>query len=430
MKRRHLWWIGAAAAAMCFSTSLLMARQGVVKTRDGKTLEGDIEEKPDQVIINLHGIRTSISRDNIDGAVEYFDNVEDRYKAKLAQLPKKPTADDHLTLARWLLDNKAYDLALKEVDDARKLDPNSAAAATLEQTIISQRRIEKNRAEGAGAGSTATPRTPANTGGGTTATGGGPDKGRYLTPADINIIRQMEWREKDTTVPRAVVPADVRKRFVDLKAVDPGQFASLTMPQQAYYILSDRDVPGELKSQIKLTTDPQALAEYRRTIQPLVINNCATIGCHGGKNGGHFYLYSNNTERDEVAYTNFYILQNYKQSFGDKEYSMIDRTYPDRSILAQFALSPDASELKHPEIKGQTYKPIAPNRSSPGYRTIVGWMKNLQAGEPDYGIKYDLPGGAKKKSPAPAPAADKGAAAPAGGGDGGGTPAQPRPGTK
>jgi hypothetical protein len=402
---RRLWWIGAAAA--CLSTSVLFARQGVVKTRDGRTLEGDIDEKPDQVIINLHGIRTAINRDNIEGDVQYFDNVQERYQAKRAQLPKKPTAADHLALARWCYDVKAYDLALKEIDEAKKIDPNSAQAATLEQTVISQRRLERSHP---GAGDTSTPRPPANDASGTPApadTGAAAGKAHYLTPQDINTIRQYEWREKDTTVPRAVVPADVRKRYVDMKALDPGKFAALSMPQQAYYILSDPDAPAEMKKDIKLTTDPQSMATYRRTIQPLILNNCATAGCHGNKHAGRFMLFTNNPERDEVAYTNFYILQNYKQSFGDTEYWMIDRTYPDRSILAQFALSPDAAELKHPAIKGQAYRPIAANKSAPGYQSIVGWMKQLQAGEPKYGIKYDLPGAPAKAAPAPAPS-DKG----------------------
>jgi hypothetical protein len=407
MNRRLFWF---SAAALCLSSSLLFARQGVFKTRDGKTIEGDIEEKPDQVIVNIHGIRTAVNRDNIDGQVEYFDNIEARYKDKVAKLPKKPTAADRLAIARWLYDVKSYDLALQEIEEARKIDPNSADAATLEQTVISQRRIEKARATTPQPGTTARPPTDTGT---NPRPAGANEKARFLTPADINIIRQMEWREKDTVVPRATVPADVRKRYVDMKAIDPGTFAALTMPQQAYYILSDPAVPGEMKREIKLTTDPQALAEYRRTIQPLVINNCATVGCHGGHNAGKFFLYNNNTERDEVAYTNFYILQNYKQSFGDKEYSMIDRTYPERSILAYFALSPTASELKHPEIKGQTYKPIAATPASPGYRTIVGWMKGLQAGDANYGIKYDLPGGGggaktdKPKADAPKPDAPK-----------------------
>src|SRR5437763_9710091 len=73
-RRRRLWWFGAAAsaAAVCFSASLLLARPGVVKTLDGKTLEGEIEEKPDQVLVTMHGIRTAVNRDNVDGQVQYF----------------------------------------------------------------------------------------------------------------------------------------------------------------------------------------------------------------------------------------------------------------------------------------------------------------------------------------------------------------------
>ena len=127
-RRRRLWWIGAAAASFCFSASLLFARPGVVKTLDGKTLEGDIEEKPDQVLVTMHGIRTAVNRDNVDGQVEYFDNVEERYKSKVAQLPKKPSAADRLALARWLFGVKAYDLALNEIAEAQRIDPNSTDA--------------------------------------------------------------------------------------------------------------------------------------------------------------------------------------------------------------------------------------------------------------------------------------------------------------
>lgn len=417
--------ITAAALALFFSASALLARQGVVKTRDGKTLEGEIDEKPDQVTITMHGIKTNISRDNIVGSVEYFDNIEDRYKSKVAALPKKPTAADHLNLARWLFDVKSYDLALHEIDEARKIDANSAEAQTLEATIMSQRRIERNKPNpGTGTGTPAVhPSTP-----GTEVKPEASDK-KYLSAEDINVIRQTEWRKDDVTVPRVNVTPDIRKRYVTLKALDPGQFAALTMPQQAYYILTDADAPYEMKKDIKLTTDPQALAEYRRTIQPLIVNNCATVGCHGGKNSGKFFLFPNNTDREEVAYSNFYILQWYQQKFGDKEYSMIDRTYPDRSILAQFALHPDSAELKHPELKGQTYKPIAVNKNAAQYRSIISWMKGLQAQDPNsasakdgshtaYHIKYDPPGSNAKKAEQPedpkpdAPKSDGGNSAP------------------
>jgi len=410
MNRRFLQVlaVGGAALALLFSASFLQARQGGLKTRDGKTLEGDIEEKPDQVVITMHGIKTTINRDNVDGQVEYFDNVEARYQSKVAALPKKPSVNDHLALARWAFDVKAYDLSLKEIEEARKIDPNSAEAQTLEQTVLSQRRIEKTRpAAGTGTGTTPAAGTGTGTGTGTTpAIGTKPlTEKKFLSPDDINSIRQIEWRKEDTIVPRVMVPVDVRKKYIDMKALDPGAFSATSMPEQAYYILSDPKVPDDMKKDIRITTDPQALVEFRKVVQPLVLNYCATVGCHGGHNAGEFFLYFNNPEKEEVAYTNFYILQTYKKNKG--EFSMLDRTYPDRSMLAQFALKPDAAEMKHPEIKGQTYKPISPNKSGNGYKVIVNWMKSLQAGEPNYNIKYTIPRSSpKKEAPEAAPKTD------------------------
>jgi hypothetical protein len=428
-RRRRLWWFGAAAgaAAVCFSASLLLARPGVVKTLDGKTLEGEIEEKPDQVIVTLHGIKTAVNRDNVDGQVQYFDNVEAQYKAKVAQLPKKPSAADRLALARWLFGVKAYDLALTEIAEAQRIDPNSAEAQTLEQTVLSQRRIEMNQAPGTGTtgtGATGTgTRPPGNTGGAptTTAAGAAADKARYLTADDINVIRQVEWRKDDTTVPRATVPVKVRKEYVDMKGLNPGEFAKLSMPEQAYVILTDPQATPEMRQQIKITTDPQALAEYRRVVQPVVLNNCATTGCHGGHHAGQFFLFFNNPERDDVAYTNFYILQNYSQKLGDKEYLMVDRSYPERSILSQFALAPEVAEVRHPKLEGHTYKPISVSKQAPGYKTLIAWMKDLEAAGPNYGISYELPTSSPKKAAPPAP--PKNEAPKTGGGGGTAAPA-------
>ncbi|HEY7117054.1 MAG TPA: hypothetical protein VH475_10730 [Tepidisphaeraceae bacterium] len=431
---RRLWRIGmltaaGMAASLFFSASVLFARQGVVKTRDGRTLEGDIEEKPDVVTVSMHGIRTNIDRDQLAGQVEYFDNVQDRYQAKLKALPRNAAAADHLALARWCYDVKLYDQALEQIEEARKVDPNNAEAGTLEQTVISQRRIEKNRTGGAaaaGTGTGAAPKNGGNTGANTAAAGDRGAPGRVLTADDINAIRQMEWRENDSVAPRAVVPADVRKRYIEMTATPAAQFATYNQTQQAYIILSDAKTPPDMRKQIKLTTDPQALAEYRRVIQPLILNNCATIGCHGGKNAGDFQLLTNNPEREDVAYTNFYILQNYIHDFNGQQYSMIDRTYPDRSILAEFALAQDVADLRHPKLKGQTYKPMAVSKASPTYVTIVTGIKNLRANDPNYGINYKLPGGAKSKldsDAAPKPTdAPKPAAAPTGTGT---TPQQP-----
>ncbi len=429
---RRLGWLRTAAylglgLGIAIGSSAVWARQGVVKTKDGRALEGDVNDSGEQVLINIRGIQTKIPRDTV-ASIDFFDDVEARYKDKLAKLPKNASAKDHLELARWLFDVKSYDLALKEIDSTRAIDANSADAATLEQTIMSQRRMERGRTN------------PATGTGTAPATGTKPPvdtklpERHLLTPEDINIIRQMEWKKTDTVVPRATVPTEVRKRYVDMKALDAGAFAAMTQPQQAYVILSDADSTADMRKAIKLTTDPANLIDFRRTVQPLVINNCGTTGCHGGHTAGKFFLFNTTTERDDVAYTNFYILANYKQSFDDKVYQMIDRTYADRSILGEFALHPDAAELDHPPLKGQVYKPIAVNKSAPGYNAIITWMKNLVAGEPKYGITYDLPVSNPKSVKPPAtpekadPKPPAGGVVPAGGAAPGGVAPKAAPG--
>lgn len=396
---RRLRWLAVVACVGMIATSsaLLWARQGIVRTKDNRTVEGDITEKADQVVLTIRGIKTTIDRENIV-SIDYFDNVEAQYKDRVAKLPKNPTAGDRLAIARWLFDVKSYDMAMREVASARRLEPNNAEAATLEQTILSQQRLERSRPV---VGGTTTP-PPAGTrpaaGGATTDKPVVAGEKKLLGAAEINAIRQLEWRDNDPAAPRATVPPDLRRRFVDLKALDPGTFAALSQPAQAFMIL--REGTPEMRKEIKVTSDPTMLADFRRVIQPLVINYCATAGCHGGPNAGKFFLYNTNTEREDVAYTNFYILRKYRQAFGDREYSMLDPQYENMSILLQFALPPDQAELKHPELKGQTYRPVAPNKNGPNYRVVMTWMMNLSVGEPNYGFSIPLPGSKATTAPA------------------------------
>jgi len=411
MNRQRLGWLGTAAlfgigiGVVC---APVWGRMGVVKTKDGRSLEGDITEKPDEVVISIRGIQTKMDPMAVS-AVEYFDNVEARYKDRLAKLPKNASAKDHVELGRWLLEMKSFDNAMREVDEARRIEPNNAEAAALDQTITSQRRIDRNRpAAGVGAPPAAGGVVPAAGGAPAAGAGNKPGEKHLLTADDINTIRQIEWKDNDTVAPRVTVPGGVRTRYVTMKALNAAEFAALTPQQQAYKILSDADTPPEMRKEIKVITDPVSLADYRRTVQPMVINSCATIGCHGGQNAGKFFLFNTNVERDDVAYTNFYLLRLQKYSIGDKTYQLIDPQYENLSVLGQFALPADAAELHHPEVKAHPFKPLAANKASPNYVKLVTWMKNLVAGEPRYGITYSPTGAAKgAATPAPDPATPK-----------------------
>src|SRR5688572_30478155 len=120
----------ALALAIACATTLL-ARPGTIRTRDGRSIEGDITEKPDGSV----AIATKAGTVTLSGAevetISYAGNIKEEYKKRLANLPKNAGAKDHLTLARWLYDNREYELARTELDTTLAIDPNNAEAVTL-----------------------------------------------------------------------------------------------------------------------------------------------------------------------------------------------------------------------------------------------------------------------------------------------------------
>lgn len=416
-RARRRWWM---CGAVLFSTGLVFltptsssAKPGIVHTREGRTIEGDVVEKPDEVVVTVRGIATTVARENVD-SIEYKGTIEEQYKDKLAKLPQPPAAADHLDLARWLYDNKAYDLALREVAAAQRIDPNSSDAQTLQTTIEGQKRLDRAHKI------PVTPRTTGNTPPvtGTTTTGGattGTTKGngytaamrKYVTPDQVNIIRQMEWPADDNSV-RVTFANDVRRRYVNRTNANMTEFNAKSQQDQAKAILGD-GTPEERKD-VHLMTDPVPLAQYKRSIQATILTNCATAGCHGGPSGGKFFLY-NAPENELATYTNFYLLTQAVANTGGAEHLMIDRTYPDQSLLALWGLPATVSKVSHPTVPGVQMRTIYRTMDDPAYKTLIAWIGNLvpvNSGSglpvPNYGFASPLP---------PLPGADTPATVPA-----------------
>ena len=218
MKRR--WIVCAGLFGTFLSASALLAKPGIVKTRDGRSLEGDVTEKQDGVVVTLRGIPTNIARENIE-SVQYVGNIDEQYKEKLAALPKTPSAKDHLELARWLFDAKAYTLARKETDAALAIDPNNTEANTLYTTIQGQLRLEQSRpAVGTGTGTGPKPPNGTNpkppvAGATTTSTGTAHTASmhKYLSAEQINLLKQAEWSPDDTSIKINFV-GDVKRKYL------------------------------------------------------------------------------------------------------------------------------------------------------------------------------------------------------------------------
>ncbi len=331
--------VGVAVVGML--ASVLLARPGVVRTKDGRTIEGDIVESvdhPDQITIGVHGAQLSINRTNI-ASLDYVGSFEDEYKKRLAKLGPNATAADHLTLARWLYDQKAYEQARTEVASAKKINPQDASADLLLTTINRQQVLDRTQASGTtGTGTTGTGTTTTGTG---TATGTGatvtaprPGARHLLSPEQIQIIKQGEMKQEDTGL-RMTLANNVVRRYTDFDTkVTPAEFAQYSDFDKAIAILT-RGTP-EMRQDVKLLNDPSAIAAFK-TIQPTILSGCAISGCHNEQTKTKFLLFTGNDT--ETTYTNFFILTQYATTINKVQHKMIDRTRPNESLVLQFGLA-------------------------------------------------------------------------------------------
>jgi len=365
-----------------FVAGAVFARMGVLLTTDGRKLEGDISERDDQYVVNIHGVQTTIARADA-ASVNYSEDYPKEFADRMAKL-KPDDVPGRIALARDAFGRRQYGLARQALDSALTIDPNNREATDMENTIASQMRIEQGRNGNTDTRNAPTPPPVAN----------GVER-RLLTAGDINLIRQKELQASD----RVTVRFDngVEKRFMQYANIQFSQFNPLKPVDKALMILDKGD--ETMKSDVTILGDPGSIAEYRRTIQPIVMNGCAAANCHGGLKGGNFILYSP-ADTDAIVYTNLFILMRYRTKvaashdsglFTSPERKMIDRGSGVRSLLAQYGLPAAISDVDHPQVMGYDF--VFQNMSDVRFKQVLDWEnKSLKQPEPDYSmIKYDPP---------------------------------------
>jgi hypothetical protein len=211
---------------------------------------------------------------------------------------------------------------------------------------------------------------------------------------------------------------DVVRRYAESMNLDLRSFTAEPDGIKAYEIVKNGG--PDMQKDVKILSDPVALLDYKTRVQPVLLQGCATISCHGGTGGGRFILY-NPAENDTVTYTNFYILSQFVSKYPPPptkddqiDRRLIDRTYPINSLILQFGYARDRAEFDHWDVPG--WKPVFQNNQDQRLSTIHAWIKDvLVPVQPEYGFEFPLPG----MKPTTQPAAPAGQQAPA--------PAQPAP---
>jgi hypothetical protein len=378
----------AAVAGVIVGTSHSNAADSIVHTRDNGAFQGEVTESGTNVIIRSHGgVETVIPKTDV-ASIEPVGNYADEFKSRLAKLDAKDVAG-RIALARDAFEHREYDLARTTLDLALSIDPNNREASDLQNLIQNQMRLERAR-ENPTTAPTALPPRPALAG------QGGVDR-RLLTTADIEAIRRAELQPGDVNVRIRFDSNDVKKRFADSQNVGYAEFAALLPVEQALLIFDRGD--ESMRDKVHILSDPGSIIEYRRQIQPLVLQNCATTGCHGGPSGAGLVLFTN-ADNDAVTYTNFYILQSYRKRldagntgiFSGNLKRLIMRGHGEQSLLANYGLPTNVAEYDHPLVNGKPIQPIFRNKQDARYLMVVDWMNNaLNNVEPDYGIRYTPP---------------------------------------
>jgi hypothetical protein len=402
---------------LCAATAF--AKPGVVKTRDGQTYSGEIDESnPDTITVTSAAkIPTAVPRNRV-ASIEYSEDFEKKFRDRLSKLDPKDVPG-RLKLAREAYENRQYVLARDTAEKARLIDPNNAEAADLVNSIQSQIRLERMQQQAAATGGRDAA-TGGGGGGGGAAGGGGagavgangevtttqPTSEKLLKPDQINAIRQAELRPDDPGV-RIRFERDVKKRFMEYTGRTPQEINQMSVNQLVQEIIK-KGTP-EMRRDVIIQNDPPAMMEFRRSVQPFVINNCATSGCHGTIQPAKFSLLTPG-DTDAAMYTNFYTLTHYTKKVataGDNVFSrgelrMIDRQGPAQSLLLQYGLPGAIAEYDHPDVQG--YRPPYRGVNDARYQQVLRWIgESLVPVPPDYGFTFG-PTATAASQPASAPA--------------------------
>jgi len=394
--------VAILASGLLIGATMLAGRVGEVTTKDGRTFEGEINEKGGEVVVRTKGIETTLGRDDI--ATIAYGSYAERFEKLLASLKPDDIAG-RVEMARDALGRGEFALANKAVGAALDIDPLDRSARELFDLIDQQEKAAAKKVTGA---------APTSPGAAAPASEPSPrEKASDLISEElINTIRQNELRAGDDRV-RIRFTKNERKRYVDSVAnLSYTEFTRLSELEQALMIIQSEK--KDLVADVIIANDPPTLAEFNRRVQSTVVQGCATSQCHGGAAVGKLQLIAPSRSTEDT-YINFHTLAQYQASVGEAGKGndaggifagpavkkLIDRDAPARSLLLEFGLPKNRTESAHPEVKG--YNGIFRDSNDPQYRLVLGWIESLRKPAPEYRAeKPAAPASPAPASPAPA----------------------------
>lgn len=381
-------------------------QDGIIFQRDGSMLRAKIlGDDYDGVDYEVAGIRNRMTRDAIS-SVTLESSFEEKYQ-RFREAIKPNEVDKRLTFARWLIDEKKFDLAAdelrqltKEVDvpEGREMLRQVEAQLAMEKASANKRG-DSPAGTGPGTAPDSTPRNSSQRDPASKPTEPRTSQrvdlkdvlpSRILSPDDVNVIRVYEIDL--ARPPRIDVPPDVIRdlltRYGSSSMVPAGgeernrmfNWDSVRI-MKLLFDLKARD----LYSRVRVTSEPWALNQFRTRVHDAwLIPNCATSQCHGGIEAGRFFLHRRNSKEERVRYTNLLILLRSKL-----DHPLVDFEDPESSLIIQYAMPRDEARHPHPEVKG--WKPLFTGTARALKAETMKWIRGMYRPRPEYPVDYEPP---------------------------------------
>ncbi len=366
-------------------------QRGTVVLRNGQTRQGIvIEDAFELVLLEVDGIRAKLLREAVD-YVLLEPTFQERYENFKANLTPN-MHEQHLSLCKWLLELRQYELAKKELTELIRNKPTPEAQRML--TIVSaQLAMGKPSDRSTEDEQTDDPALPA----GATDPKTGPVLEQDLVPReiisrqDVNTIRVFEIDFHNP--PHVTVSADTIRRLIEtygssklipigtartaMFRADPLEIVNLMFQLRA----------RELYPEIVVETEPRSLNLFRRRVHDSwLTKNCATSRCHGGVHAGRFFLHGRGYKDDRVRYTNLLILERLDL---DPQWPLINYDEPTMSLIVQHALPRTLARKPHPDVPG--WKPVFNRSNQRMLEDTVQWIEAMLQPRPEYPVRYDPP---------------------------------------
>jgi hypothetical protein len=361
---------------------------GIVLMRNGVEYRGVIvRDEVDEVEVNIEGIRQVLPRSSVARVIltltprETYERV--RHEIKPDQF------SDRLRMCRYLYDNKLYSEAREELVSLLEA-VDMFEAKELLRTVEAQLALTpvKEGAENGESGlldeNTPDDEQPLK--------GQPPAPTRILTPEDVNIIKvyEIDFRKP----PRVAFSQELIKEMIErysasslIPATAEGRAALYRAePERLVRLLFDLRA-RELYPKVQVLGEPESLSLFRRRVHnSWLINNCATSQCHGGMQGGRFFLHRRNAESPQVRYTNLLLLERTKL---EGRPPLIDWQRPRDSLVVQFALPRAEARYPHPDVKGWRAAFGASGKRL--MEDFVRWVESMYQPRPEYPVELSPP---------------------------------------